>query len=74
MIAAVADTHAALWYVCLLLLFCLSGHESIISFTALKNFSLENSAPIFSEIYLSPRTAETKTRYPLIPPAEPFAK
>lgn len=40
-------------------------------FTALKNFSLENPAPIFTEIYLSPRTTETKTRYPLIPPPNP---
>jgi len=40
-------------------------------FTALKNFSLENPAPIFNDIYLSPRTAQSKTRYPLIPLPNP---
>ena len=36
-------------------------------FTALQNFSLENAAPVFSEVYFSPRDPEMQTRYPLIP-------
>ena len=40
-------------------------------FTALKNFSLENPAPIFGEIYFSPRETASPTRYPLIPPPSP---
>ena len=35
--------------------------------TSLKKFSLENPAPIFDEVYLSPRPGEALARYPLVP-------
>ena len=40
-------------------------------FTSCKNFSLENPAPVFSEIYFSPRAGVSDARYPLIPPPKP---
>ncbi len=40
-------------------------------FTSLKKFSLEDPAPVFSEIYFSPRPGGANVRYPLIPPPKP---
>ncbi|MBX9660394.1 MAG: replication-relaxation family protein [Nitrospiraceae bacterium] len=40
-------------------------------FSALKNFSLENPAPILGDVYFSPRPGGSETRYPLVPPPTP---
>jgi len=40
-------------------------------FTSLKNFSLDNVAPILETVYLSPRSIGTDVRHPLVPPPTP---